>query len=366
MRLSQRPAPRPAGAVPAAEDPVLLLVTEDQQLCDDIALIAAVVGLRLETATRWSHITDQAAESAVAVLCCPESTPRTAVMAQQCLLVGHDAEAVWSAAAQTPGLTPVPLPAAEKWLTEHLSAQVLDRSQGLVIAVAGAAGGVGATTFAYLCAAELAARERSCILIDAAGGPGSGIADLLRSAGGSQKLSGGELDWKQLASTEGELSAAHLRDAVPVLEGIGVLTGPALSRTPAARLRAAVLAARRAYDVVVIDTGQQTDTLSGLGENVDELLLVTRASRRGVDAAEQLIRAAPQSRPQLVVNGHAAPGWSAAEAEETLGAPVVADLPVQKWLARTDDIAEAYELLRSRRGSALIARVLSALGADDA
>lgn len=366
MRLSQRTAPRPAGAASAAADPVLLLVTDDQQLRDDIALIAAVVGLRLEVATRWSRISDHAAESAVAVLCCPQNTPRTAVLAKQCLLVGHHAEAVWSAAAQTPGLTPVPLPAAEKWLTEHLSAQALDRSQGRVIAVAGAAGGVGATTFAYLCAAELSARERSPILIDAAGGPGSGITDLLRSARSSDQLRGGDLDWKQLASTEGELSAAHLRDALPVLEGIGVLTGPALSRTPSARLSAAVLAARRAYGVVLIDIGQQAEMLTRLGENVDELLLVTRASRRGVDAAEQLIRAAPQSRPQLVVNGLTAPGWSAAEVQEALGAPVVADLPVQRWLARSDDIAEAYELLRARRGSALIAEVLSALGTDDA
>ncbi|WP_191089813.1 hypothetical protein [Nesterenkonia ebinurensis] len=366
MRLNELASPALAGELPSTEEPVLLLVTEDQQLREDISLIAAVVGVRLEACARWSGITDQVADSAVAVLCCPQSTPRTTALAQRCLLVGHDAEAVWAAAAETPGLAPVPLPAAEKWLTEHLSAQVLDRAQGRVIAVAGATGGVGVTTFAYICAAELAIREYSPMLIDAAGGTGRGIADLVCAARRQHSLSGGELDWKQLTAIEGEISAAHLREAVPVLDGIGVLTGTTASRVQSGRLNAAVVAARRAYDVVLIDIGHQAETLAGLGENIDELMVVTRASRRGADAAEQLINAVPQHRPHLVVNGLAAPGWSAAEVQEALGAQVVADLPVQKWLARNDDIAEAYELLRTRRGSALVGAVLSALGADDA
>lgn len=345
-----------------SEEPVLLLVAADQRLRDDIALIAAVVGARLEIRHRWAHVESAIAEAAVAVLCSTQTVPRTAVLAERCLLVGHDAESVWQAAAEAPGLRPVPLPAGEKWLTEHLSTKVLDRSQGRVLAVAGSVGGVGATTFAYLCAAELASRGVSSLMVDSVGGPGSGIADLVRTAQSEGRLSGGGLNWQELTSVEGDLSANQLREAVPLWEGIGLLTGSAAGPRADSRLRAAVVAGRRAYDVVVIDSGQQTEALVSLGEQVDELLIIVRPSRRAVDAARDLISAVPQTRPWVAVNGSAAPGWSAADVRAELDAPVIADLPVQKWLARGDEIHDAYDLLRSRRGADLLSRVLHRVG----
>lgn len=347
-------------------EPVVILVAQDQQLRDDIALIAAVVGARLELRRRWNQVEGEVAEAAVAVLCSAQTAPRTAALAKQCLLVGHDTEAVWAAAAANPDLSPVPLPAAEKWLTEHLFAKVLDRDQGRVIAVAGAVGGVGATTIAYLCAAELAVRDRTPLMIDATSAPGSGTADLIRSARSRGTVTGGQLNWQELTGIEGELSASQLQGSLPVLDGIGVLTGPAAARRSMAKLSAAVVAGRRAYDTVLIDAGQQPEVLTRLGDHVDELLVVTRASRRGVDAAQELIGAVPQRRPQLMINGRAEPGWGAAEAQEALGAPVVADLAVQKWLIRSDDISEAYGLLRSRRGAQLIGGLLQSVGVGDA
>lgn len=347
-------------------EPVLLLVAEDQRLRDDIALIAAVVGARLELRRRWNQVEDAVSEAAVAVLCSAQTAPRTAALAEECLLVGHDTEAVWAAVAANPGLSPVPLPAAEKWLTEHLFAKVLDRAQGRVIAVAGAAGGVGATTFTYLCAAELAVRGRSPLMLDAASAPGSGISDLVRTARSRGTLTGGMLDWQELKGIEGELSSAQLQGSVPLLDGIGVLTGPPASRRSVVRLNAAVVAGRRAYDAVVVDVGQQTEALTGLGENVDELLVVTRASRRGAAAAAEMISSAPQRRSRLVINAGAEPGWGAAEMQDALGVPVVADLAAQKWLARSDDISEAYGLLRNRRGARLIGDLLHAVGVVDA
>lgn len=358
------PAGRAGSRTPG--EPVLLLVSEDQRLRDDIALIAAVVGARLELRRRWSQVEASVAETAAAVLCSARSAPRTSELAQQCLLVGHDTEAVWAAAAASPDLRPVPLPAAEKWLTEHLFAKVLDRAQGRVIAVAGAAGGLGATTFAYLCAAELAVRSQSPLLIDATSTPGSGIADLVRCARSRGTLTGGTLDWDELNGIEGELSSAQLQGAVPSLDGIGVLTGPPASRRAMLRLGAAVIAGRRAYDAVFIDIGQQTEVMAGMGDQLDELVVVTRASRRGVDAARELVDSVPPRRPHLVINGRAEPGWGVAEVEDALGLPVAADLVAQTWLARRDDISESYGLLRSRRGAQLIGGLLQAVGVGDA
>lgn len=365
MTRNGRTTPRPYHPE-SAEEPVLLLIAEDQRLRDDIALIAAVVGARLEICRRWSQVQSATAEAAVAVLCSAQTVPRTAVLAERCLLVGHDAESVWQAAAEAPGLRPVPLPTGEKWLTEHLSTKVLDRSQGRVLAVAGASGGVGATTFAYLCAAELASRGQSPLMVDSAGGPGSGVADLARTARREGRLSGGALDWQELTSVEGDLSATQLREAVPVWESIGLLTGSAAAPRADSRLRAAVVAGRRAYDVVVIDSGQQTEALTSLGEQVDDMLVIVRASRRGVDAAQELISAVPQRRAWVAVNGAAAPGWSAADVRAELDVPVVADLPLQRWLARSDEIHDAYNVLRSRRGADLVSGILQRVGLADA
>lgn len=345
---------------------MVLLVTADQRLRDDIALISAVVGARLELRRRWNQVEEDTREAAVAVLCSAQTAPRTTALAEQCLLVGHDAEEIWAAAAANPGLSPVPLPDAEKWLTEHLFGKVLDRAQGRVVAVAGAVGGVGVTTFSYLCAAELAVRSQSPLLIDATSAAGSGIADMVRSARSRGALTGGTLDWQELAGVEGELSSAQLQGSVPVMDGVGVLTGPASSRRTMSRLNVTVTASRRAHDAVFIDAGQQTEALTLLGEHIDELLVVTRASRRGVDSAQELLDALPQRKVQLVINGRAEPGWGAAEVQEALGLPVVADLAAQKWLVRCDDITETYGLLRSRRGAEMIAAVLESVGVTDA
>ncbi|NLS11002.1 hypothetical protein HGQ17_13555 [Nesterenkonia sp. MY13] len=339
----------------------VLLVARDQQLADDLSLIAAVVGVRLDLFHDWAQV-EQPVE-ALAVICSAETLPPSEQQAEATLLAGHATEAVWAAAAQMPGLTPVPLPAGERWLTEYLSARVLDRAQGQVIAVAGAAGGAGATTFAYLCAAELAVRGSNPLLVDAVAGPSSGAADLVRTARSTGELTGGDLDWTRLCRIEGELSPAHLHTAVPLRDGIGMLTGTGPTAELTGMLGPAVSAGRRAFDVVVVDIGQRAEMLTALGEQVDELVIVTRASRRGVDAADHLLSWAKPRTPRIVLNGACAPGWSPTDVEEALGVPVATDLPEQRWLRKADDLADAYELLRSRRGAGIIAGLLQAVGA---
>lgn len=337
------------------------LVSTDQQLADDISLIAAVVGVRLTVHRDWSQITDPGA--AVATICTAEALPRTAHHAEGTLLAGHHAESVWSAAAQMPGLIPVPLPAGERWLTEYLSARVLDREKGTTLAVAGSTGGAGATTFSYLCAAELAARGRHPLLVDAAPGPSSGAACLLDVSPPGGASAGGSLDWTQLTRIEGSLSPSHLQAVLPIRDGIGLLTGtdPGLEIT--GMLAPTVSAGRRAFDAVVIDIGQHVQQVTSLGDQIDELLIITRASRRGVEATGRLLEAVPHRVAKIVVNGASAPGWSPVEVAQKLGAPVVAELADQRWLRKTDEVADAYELLRNRRGAAVIGELLEAVGA---
>lgn len=352
---------------PAAQS--VLLITDDDDLREDIALITAVVGVRLETSLSWHGVKGDG--DWAAVMCSAQCLPPSARQSEGILLLGYDADALWEAAAQLPEIRPVPLPQAERWLSEQLSAQVFDRSQGKVLATASTAGGVGATTFAYLCAAELAARGERPLLIDAALGAGSGLADLVHRAGSQQQLgggqvAGGDLDWDQLSRIEGEISTSHLSAAVPLVDGIGVLTGPAETLQRAPLLPAAVAAGRSAFDTVIIDVGQRIELIAALSEQLDRLLVVTRASRRATEAAVRLVRGAAPVEAAVAVNRRAAGGWEPQDVAQRLSVPVVADLAEQKWLARTDDLADAYELLRSTRGATMIDQLLQALGVGDA
>lgn len=352
----------------SGSEPSVVLVTTDSALADEVALIAAVTGVRMDHRSSWEGV-DPGAEDILAVLCSPDRPPPGPRQAAQTFLLGSEATQLWETAARVPGLTPVPFPQGEAWLSETLSSRLMARGAGPMVLVAGSYGGVGATTFAYLLAAETAVREGAPLLLDAVPGPGSGIRDLLRGAGdaGSQAAAG--LGWEQLAAVSGEISAANLLQRCPRVDGVSVLTSldPAAVAQPApqvdpARLAGAARAGTRAFDVVVVDVGRSLTALEALSEQADELLVVTRASRRGVDAADELLRQVQLPAAAVITNGVATPGWGAAEVAGALGLPVVADCAAQRWLARADEPAEAYELLRSGRGARLMAGIMEELG----
>lgn len=75
--------------------------------------------------------------------------------------------------------------------------------------------------------------------------------------------------------------------------------------------------------------------------------------------------AAPGVPFRLVLNGRPRAGWRAAEMRSALEVEVVADIPEQRWLRRADELGEAYELLRSGRGAAMISGILQAAGVLD-
>ncbi len=356
-------------------EPVFLLVTGDEDLRDDVALIAAVVGGRLDCRPSW---TDTAGEDWAAVMCGSDALPPAMLHAGQILLLGRgpadpeeQSDHLWRLAASRPGMQAVPLPEGEVWLSEHLGARVMDRAPGRVIGVAGVFGGAGTTTLSYLLAAEAAARGMSALLVDGDPHPGSGIRALLTE----QSPAGYEEDalgWSGLSRIEGELSSSQLQAALPVLEGIHVVSEPARrgpvaeSEAETAPLRTAeavIGAGKRAFDLVVLDAGRRAELLSAAAERIDAGLLVAPASRRAADAADELLSAVAGPPFHLALNGRARPGWRAAEMEEAVGLPVVADLAEQRWLRQAQDLGEAYELLRSARGAALIGGILQAVGA---
>lgn len=379
--LHRRRGPR-ADAGPQADaadpvepgEPAILLVTSDEALRDEVTLTAAVVGARTDARETWPEAWQRAVGPGgrwAAALCSPESVASAGAAADGLLLVGRGDAAHWQAAAGRPAAVPVPLPAAESWLGEHLAARATDRLPGRTVLVAGSHGGVGASTVAFLVSAEAAARDERALLVDADPAPGSGLRDLLAAEAGTEAL----LDWTGIAATEGALAPGHLASALPEVEGIRLLTGPPTQELAPGLIDRVLAAGRRGFDLVVVDAGRGCALgMPGEPGRVAEAsrgdaawdagLVVSSASTRGVRGAAELLAARPQVPWAVVSSGPARPGWCR-EDLAALGPPLVADLPEQKWLRRADDLAEAYELLRTRRGEAFAAALLETVGAAE-
>ncbi|GAA1450236.1 hypothetical protein ACFP47_01610 [Nesterenkonia lacusekhoensis] len=361
----------------APAEPTFLLVTGEEELRDDVALIAAVVGGRLDCRPGWP---DVPAGGWAAMMCGPDALPPSGVPAEQVLLLGHvrsadpEPESLWRLAASRPGMQAVPLPQADVWLSEHLGGRVMDRAPGRVLGVAGVFGGVGATTVSYLLAAEAAARGMSALLVDGDPHPGSGIRTLLREQA-SSGAADGSLGWSALAQIEGELSSSQLQAALPVLEGIHVVSetgpgaesaaGPERDPAPLRTAEEVIGAGKRAFDLVILDAGRRPALLRAAADRLESVLMVAPSCGRAAHAADELMSAAPGVPFRLVLNGRPRAGWGAAEMRSALDVELVADIPEQRWLRRADEVGESYELLRSGRGAAMISGILQATGVLD-
>lgn len=370
--------------------PRLLLITEDRALRDDVALIAATVGAALESRPHWEAVVPR--DWAV-LMCGTDRLPPRPRLRQGTLLLGitglvqtqtqtqgqaqNVEQRLWRLAADHPGLQPVPLPAGEAWLARHLGARVLDRNPGRVLAVAGVLGGVGASTVAYLLAAEQAVRGASVLLVDADPAPGAGLAGLLGAAqgrsddrnrrvgplrrGGGEAERGEALGWAELAALDGELASLQLAAALPIHEGFHVLSGAPGVEVRRRMLEPVVRSARRVFDTVVVDVGRDAEAVSLVREHLDQLLLVTPCTARGAAAARQVGESETGVPLRLVVNGASHAGWNPQELAVATELPLAGDIPEQRWLRREEALDAAYELLRSRRGAAFIARLLEVL-----
>lgn len=344
------------------DPPLLVIITEDAQIRDDVALIAAVAGLAVEASSRWEEV-PAGSRSHTVWACGPDSLPPVGravpsgyAVGDALLVIGQDAHQVWQASTERDGALPVPLPEAEQWLSAYLSEAMHSQRRGAVVVTSSTAGGVGATTMAYLGAAECAVRGDRPLIIDATAAAHNRFTELLehrQSAAGEQALT-----WDTLSSTEGEISPAHLASSVPHCDGIGILTGHAESTTITRRLLVTVQAARRAFDLVVVDVGSRWDCAAALAAVADQHCIVSRACPRGARTAVEL--ADRTGLPaHVVLNRKPLPGWGPAQMNEATGLPLAAELAEQRWLSRTDQLDDTYEVLRSPRGAALAGDLLS-------
>ena len=164
---------------------------------------------------------------------------------------------------------------------------------GTLIAVAGAKGGVGATTIAVHLALEAARRSpgRVCLVdLDVAAGDVAGLLDLRHRR-----------SLADLVEVADDLTPPQLEDSLAAApNGLRVLLAPtggdAGGSTPALPVRSILAALRSRFDVVVADVGTVVTATGAVGtETADLVLLVTlpdvlalRAANRVLDRCRRL------------------------------------------------------------------------------
>ncbi|GAA4875878.1 septum site-determining protein Ssd [Actinomycetospora straminea] len=327
-----------------------VVVTDDEELLDEVVRLAAAAGVELERVPdaaglrrRWHSaglvLVDEDAARAVGPL---RLGRREGVVV---LCRGEPPGSVWERAVGIGAEHVVSLPEGEDWLVGALAdagPAAAGAGPGRVVAVVGGRGGAGASVLAVAVAAQAVERAGThgtrVLLVDC--DPLGGGLDLLA---GAEELEG--FRWSGLAlggGGGGRVAAASLHEALPSPDG--VLTVLACDRAgggpdPGAAL-AVVEAGRRAGEVVVCDLPRHpTDTALAVADAADLLVVVVPAEVRAVAAAarvaEPLVERGVPLR--LVVRGPAPGGLDADDVAHALGLEVLASVAPEPGLAAALD-----------------------------
>ncbi|HKV18753.1 MAG TPA: septum site-determining protein Ssd [Mycobacterium sp.] len=263
----------------------------------------------------------------------------------------------WKAAIAVGAKDVVALPAQEARLVALLSEAVDSGGDaepgGAVVAVMGSRGGAGASVFAT----ALAKSARHALLVDA--DPWSGGIDLVV---GTEEKPG--LRWPDLRVEHGRLDYSALRQALPRLNKLSVLSGVrAGNSVDAGPLAAVIDAGRRGGATVICDLPRQmTSAVETAVDAADLVMLVATADVGSCAAAAAVASAIRAINPNvgLVVRGPSPAGLRAVDVARIVDLPLLAAMRAQPDLAA---MLERGGLRLGRRsplaGAAL--RVLSVL-----
>jgi secretion/DNA translocation related CpaE-like protein len=315
-----------------------LIVTEDEELLDDLLRLCAAAGAQAEVSPAASAASPVGGgwEGAPLVLVGHDVArrPAGAVRRPGVILLGRDRDdhEVWRQAVALGAEEVLFLPDAEPWLVDRIA----DAAEGagreaLTIGVVGGRGGAGASTLACALAVGAARCGRRTMLVD--GDPLGGGLDVL--LGGE---STGGLRWPAFAQSRGRLAGEALEESLPQLHSLRVLSWDRSDTAgiPPEATRSVLAAARRRGGVVVIDLPRWLDdSVAEALTQVDVALLVVPAELRAVAAAH---RVAATLRPLLrdlrvVVRGPCGPGLDDEEIAALLGLPLAGELSPEPGLA---------------------------------
>ncbi|WP_077060363.1 septum site-determining protein Ssd [Streptomyces sp. MP131-18] len=324
----------------------ILILTEDEDLLDDLLRLCAAAGAQAEVlhgapvaADQWERaplvlVGDDRAAAQTATGQWPGRRPGV-------LLVGRDLDdhTVWARGVALGAEQVLHLPSDESWLADRI-ADAVERPgpPALTIGVLGGRGGAGASSLACALAVTAAAEGRRTTLID--GDPLGGGLDMLL---GGERTPGPR--WPAFVSARGRLSGAALEDSLPRLHGVSLLSwdradGP---RLPAEAMCTVLTAARRRGGIVVLDLPRAADPAAAEAlAQLDLGLLVVPGELRAAAGAQRVVAMSGALVRDLRVVARASSGGGLAGAElaRLLGLQLAGELPDEPGLPAAADAGE--------------------------
>jgi secretion/DNA translocation related CpaE-like protein len=319
-RGTGRPVRAPGESWRPIDSGEVLLVTGNTRLQAETERIAAAVGVSLRTAADSSEALP-VWDTAGMVLVGSDIRELPPRRRAPSVLLGLNGEgdSLWQLGAALGAERVAVLPEAAAWLAEHLSRSHAPGPGGLVLGMTGGCGGAGASTAAVWLAQEAAVHGVRTLLVD--GDPRGGGLELSLAA---EDVPG--LRWPDLAGASGSIDPGQLSDSLPVAGGFSFLSWPGSrdsSRDVGAAAVAAVLdAARRGFELVIVDIGRGTESLGSFAWDCDRILLVAPAQLRAAVATARLLQELPPVDTALVIRGNAGSALDGPLIAESLGLPL--------------------------------------------
>jgi secretion/DNA translocation related CpaE-like protein len=342
-----------------------LLLSSDSQLCAEVARLAATVDAPLAVADVvtarlcWEQASVVLVGDDMAAQLIGLRLPRR----EHVHLVTTDVpgEPAWRMAMALGAEGVVSVPRDRASLVEVLAARSR-ATAGALVCVLGACGGAGASVFAAGLAASAGAAGRSSALVDADGWGGG--ADLIF---GAEEVSG--LRWPDLAAASGHVSSSSLREVLPVIDGVSVLSWGRAEPVPvsAGSMRTVLSAASGGHTLTVVDLSRHLDPAGweALGMATAAVVVVP-AQLRAVAAVRARLNRVRQTTGdvRLVVRKPPSGGVSTEQVVDALGVPLAVSMRDERGLSGWLD--QGLGPFRSRRGqlSRACAEVLVALAGE--
>ncbi|MBT2552064.1 hypothetical protein J7I89_03235 [Arthrobacter sp. ISL-5] len=318
-----------------------MLVTAFAFLQAEVERIVAAAGGRLRVA---ADIAEAAPywDSAAAVLLGSDIRDLPPRRRAPAVLVGLSGEgdALWHLGAALGAQRVAVLPDAAAWLAEYLSRSRAPEAGGVVLGVTGGCGGAGATTAAIWLAQAAAGLGARVLLVDA--DPWGGGLELALAAEESPGLR-----WPDLSDASGSIDPEQLADALPLAGGFSFLSWPGTRERPPAVDSASVGgvldAARRGYELVIVDIGRNAEPLRTFAWDCDRLLIVVPAQLKAAVAAARLLQELPPVESALLVRGKAGVALDEALIAESVGLPLHGRMPEVRGTAAASELGRLLE-----------------------
>lgn len=337
----------------------VLLVTSSAVLRAEVERIVAAAGTQLrvvadalESGMFW--------DGAAAVLVGSDVRELPPRRRGPAVLVGLDGEgdSLWHLAAALGAERVAVLPDAAAWLAGHLSRSRSLGPGGLLLGVTGGCGGAGATTAAVWIAQAAADTGARVLLVD--GDPLGGGLELAVAA---EEYPG--LRWPDFCEARGSIDAGQLSDSLPVAGGFSFLSWPAAreqhSPIPAGTTQDVLDAARRGYELVVVDIGRSLGPLHSYGWHCDRIMVVVPLQLKAAVAAVRLLQELPPVETGLVIRGKPGAVLDGSIISDAVGLPVQGRMPELRGVNAAAESGRLLELARRRNVRRFGVSVLDAL-----